>query len=464
MKSKILIIKSACSCTKTCEYNRGSFAVIKMTVEEIKKRIPKAELSTLIQLSKDNPLRNKVFIIENKVRETRYYSLFDSLSMDLNVLSCLLYRILQRVNIEANFMKKNKIIRAFNDADVIIDLSLDAFSDDYGTRSIIETSKEILIGIFLDKPVYVYAQSLGPFNNRLNRFIARYVLNRTRIITVREQVSFHYIQELGLDGPDIYLTADQAFLLKPVSSMELSEILKSENIQEWYPTVGIALSKMKEFNQTSNILKKIFIKGYSIVMYLLPEIIVKSLHNQIKKSKYLQKVEPNFGDSWINDVIEHLVKTYDARIILIPHIISPQHELMGDDRTTIQNVYNHMKIVNKKERVIPILNNYSSEELKGIIGICDIFIGEKMHANVGALSQCIPTIGLSYSHKFQGIMKMLGQENYVINSIDSNEIIDKIDLLWKNKDQIKSELHHNVDEMKKMAQFNCDLLIDLLNE
>lgn len=464
MEPKILIIKSACRITKTCEYNRGSFAVLKTTSDTINKLIPEAELSTLIQLSEDNPLRNKIKVIDHKTSDCRYYSILDSLSMDLNIIQCLLWRLFRKLSFDVSLLKNNTIIRAFDSSDVIIDLSLDAYSDDYGTRSIIETSKEILMGIILGKPVYIFAQSLGPFNSKINRSIARFVLNRTRVITAREEISLGYIQELHLKGPDVYLTADQAFLLDPASPNHVSQILKKENIRPRYPTVGIALSKMKEVNQGGNTFTKVLVSLYSVATYLLPENILLFIQNQIKESRYYRHVESNIGGSWINDVIKHLVDNYNATVILIPHIISSQKELMGDDRTTVKSVFDAIDIDNKEERIIPILDNYSSEELKGIIGTCDIFIGEKMHANVGALSQCIPTIGLSYSHKFLGIMKMLGQEEYVVSSLDSTQIIAKIDKLWENKEQIRSELEGRVGEVKKRALYNTELLVDLLKK
>lgn len=464
MGPRVLIIKSACRVTKTCEYNRGSFAVLKATVDTVNRYAPEAELSTLIQISEDNPLRTKLRVIEHSPSDYRYYSISDSISMDLNIIRCILWRTLRKIKPDIDLFKNNVVVRAFDAADVVIDLSLDAYSDDYGTRSIIETSKEIMMGVILGKPVYIFAQSLGPFENKINRFITRFVLSHACIITAREEISYQYVQELHLHGPDIYLTADMAFLLNPTSPQRLSQILNKEGIYHQRPIVGIALSKMKEVNQGSNSFTKFLMSLYSVITYLLPEKALSYLQSHIKRSRIFQRVESNVGKSWANDVIKHLVHHYGATVILIPHIISSQKELMGDDRTTVKNVFDAIEIDDKDGKVIPILDAYSSEELKGIIGTCDIFIGEKMHANVGALSQCVPTVGLSYSHKFLGIMKLLGQEEYVVSSLDSKEIISKVDKLWENKEQIRSELRSRVGYVKKRALYNTELLVDLLKK
>jgi polysaccharide pyruvyl transferase WcaK-like protein len=85
-----------------------------------------------------------------------------------------------------------------------------------------------------------------------------------------------------------------------------------------------------------------------------------------------------------------------------------------------------------------------------------------MHANVGATSQSIPTIGLAYSHKFFGIMKMLGQEKYVLQSINEKKLILTIDEVWENRDNISSSISEKLPNIKLMAEENGKLAAGLL--
>lgn len=457
---KLLIIKSGCAYNYECEYNKGSLAVVITATKTIKEFLPLIEIETFIQLSEPLAKRLNINVIrKNKINKLRDYSIVNSASMSLNVVRCSLWSFFNKLGLNLGFLKNNYVIKVFESADIIADLSLDAYSDDYGTRHVLEISKEILIGKLLGKPVMIYAQSVGPFNNRLNKFVAKYVLNKVDLISVREELSNNYLIEAGINKPPIHITADQAFLLKPVPQDDVNKILIKENIELNNPVFGIAISKMKEVKKsTSGRIKYLL---YSWMMYLLPERLTSKIMSFVSKTNYYKNFEANMGFQWLEDVIEHLVDEYDATILLIPHIISKQNEIFGDDRTTIKKIQNNLKEP-LKSHVNPILGNYCSEELKGLIGQCDIFIGEKMHANVGAVSQNIPTLGLAYSHKFHGIMKMLGQEEYVLDTTDSKIIIKKIDELWNNKEKISKELKEKMEGVKEKAHSNGKLLADLL--
>lgn len=468
MTHKILIIKSGCRKTKTCEYNKGSFSVLMTTVDTIKKYVPDAEFSTYIQFSENNPLTKKVKVIKSKIHSVRYYSLIDSIIMTFYLFRCVVWNLFNKIGMNLHFLINSEFLKNFQEADLVIDLSLDAYSDDYGFRSIIETSKEILISVFLNKSTMVYAQSLGPFKKPINRFLARYTLTKVDLISAREEISYNNLIELGIKKDKIHLTADQAFLLVPIYRDKALKFLEQEDKHKHFdpkrPTFGFAVSMMKTAKEGTSIKSKILTSGYSFVQYILPDALTVLLQNAIQNSSYFRKIVNNsLNFSWMDTLIEHLIKEYNANIILVPHIISPQNELFGDDRTAIKRIYDSLTESNK-ERVVPIQGYYASEEIKGIIGLCDLFIGEKMHANVGALSQCIPTIGLSYSHKFYGIMKMLGQEEFVMQSINTEVLISKLDELWKNKENIRSSLDKRMEKVKEMADMNGKLAASLLNK
>ncbi|WP_407282015.1 polysaccharide pyruvyl transferase family protein [Methanolobus sp. WCC1] len=466
MVHKILIIKSACRNTRTCEYNKGSFAVVSTTIETLKKYIPDADISTFIQISKENSVYKKVKVIENPVFETKYYSLVNSLIMDFNLLKCVTWNFFYRLGLNFNFLINSKYIRHFKEADLVVDLSLDAYSDDYGIRSIIETSKEILIPVYLKRPTIIYAQSLGPFKKPFNRFIAKFTLSRVSLISAREELSYENVIELGIDENKVRQTADQAFLLEPIKREEAFKLIETEDKNKHFdktkPTFGFAISMMKTANDKGSSLKKLMMLAYSSFQYIVPDRLGLFIQNTIKNSSFFSKfVAKNLDFTWVNTVIEHLIDKYDANIILVPHIISQQYELFGDDRTAINLIYRQLS-EKSKSRVVPVQEDYSSSEVKGIIGLCDIFIGEKMHANVGATSQSIPTIGLAYSHKFFGIMKMLGQEKYVLQSINEKKLILTIDEVWENRDNISSSISEKLPNIKLMAEENGKLAAGLL--
>jgi polysaccharide pyruvyl transferase WcaK-like protein len=70
----------------------------------------------------------------------------------------------------------------------------------------------------LGKPYFIFAQSVGPFHTWLHKKLARFYLNRAAGILIREDDSYHYMQDMGLKKP-VVLTADIAFLLPFATGM-----------------------------------------------------------------------------------------------------------------------------------------------------------------------------------------------------------------------------------------------------
>ena len=93
----------------------------------------------------------------------------------------------------------------------------------------------------------------------------------------------------------------------------------------------------------------------------------------------------------------------------------------------------------------------SPEELKTLIGNFDYFIGTRMHSNIFATSMRIPNIVIAYEKKTNGIMEIVGLEDYVleIDTVTSDELISKIDRCINNKTEIINYLNTKVPELKQ---------------
>lgn len=69
---------------------------------------------------------------------------------------------------------------------------------------------EILFAKALQKPVMIYANTLGPFNFSWAWPLIRWSLNKVDLITTREEISKEILKDLKIESP-IYVTADAAF-------------------------------------------------------------------------------------------------------------------------------------------------------------------------------------------------------------------------------------------------------------
>lgn len=340
---------------------------------------------------------------------------------------CTLWAMLHKFGLNVNMSFCGKKLQEYYDADIVLNTGGDVLTEDYGFP--FSHFVNLLFAILLDKPVVICAESIGPFKRRWTRFITKFVFNRTKLITLREEHSLKHLQEIGVNKPRIYVTADVAFMLEPASDERIKEILTKEGFNESMPLIGISVSKI-------------------ISNYCFPEL-------KSRKDKYKEYVK------LMSKVIDYLVDTLNATIVFVPHVIGPGEG--NDDRSVADDI---CKLIKNKEKIISIKEEYSPEELKGIIGQCDLFIGARMHATIASTSMRVPTVAIAYSNKTHGIIgRMLGYEAYVldIKDLSYDKVISKIDYAWENREEIKKDLEAKIKTIKERALLNGKLVKEVID-
>ena len=79
--------------------------------------------------------------------------------------------------------------------------------------------------------VQMYGCGIGPVTRSKHRELAAKVLNRNvDVITLREPDSLEELRSMGVDGPEIHLTADPALTLKPASGEKTDSVLLQAGI------------------------------------------------------------------------------------------------------------------------------------------------------------------------------------------------------------------------------------------
>lgn len=350
-----------------------------------------------------------------------YLVMLCHLSDDL--LRCILWSSFRKIGLTVNRLLSKDVLRQYTTSDIVIDLSGDTLSD-HGSYSIFCLLR-ILVPLLLDKPVIVYSQSIGPFS-KINAPIARFCLDNVRLIVVRETETISILKDIGVCNPNIQLAADVAFLLKPEHSTRVDEILLKEGVNKanGYPLIGLG---------TSSLIYKILGDG---------------------NESYLK---------FMASLADYLVENMNAQVLLISHVIVPSQYDYKDDRYIAQKIY---QIVKHKDRIKPIEDDYSPEELKGLIGNCELFIGTRMHSVIAAVSMLVPTVTLGWSHKYHGIMSMICQDELCcdIRTTNFNEVVLKITYAWNRREEIKQSLSFKIPEMEKSALLGNTLIKNLIEQ
>lgn len=407
--------------------NKGWAAIVISTVNSLRSVIPNAAFT----IESYDPARDaKLYgayniIVLPKIVRSKLKSLF-------LLLEAMLFRIFLEAGLPTTIFSGFQELAFYNNCDVVLDLSGDCLSVPTHNRSIRFRLQRSLIAIagdaylllllmFLKKPIIIYAQTIGPIGV-LEPLIIPF-LQKTSLITVREENSFKYLIGKGIKQNKIFLTADPAFLLPTPNNESVKEVLCKEGIRLNKPIIGMCIS-----SETLN--------------YHLPD------------SRWRSKI-------FFADIIDILIEKYDVQVVLFPFSTWSGHG--GDDRICSQEIAD---LVKNKNRVKVIKGDYDPITLKGMIAYCEMFIGMRGHSCILALSSCVPTIAIGHNPKYWGIMKMLGQEQYTceVTELTLEKFLSLVEHLWNDRYGIKRTLEMRLKEVYNLARINAEIVCGLLKD
>jgi colanic acid/amylovoran biosynthesis protein len=300
----------------------------------------------------------------------------------------------------------------------------DSFSDIYGMRRLVFGFLTRLIPLMLKKDLILFPQTYGPFSKALSRSMARYILKRAARIYSRDQAGLAYLKELmpgvQLDGK-VQFAPDVGFLLDPrrPPALDLGEFERVRTPQS--VVVGFNISGL------------IYYGGYT------------------GRNEFGVKVDYRV---LANRIVDHLLKQQDTLVVLVPHVVPPKSFKgnVENDLSACLDVHDRFA-KSHPERLFVARGDYDQGQVKYIIGLCDFFIGTRMHSCIAALSQGIPAIGLAYSKKFKGVFETVGAGRLVLDLRDTDEdrAVAMIDELFKSRRAMADQLRERIPSVKQQV-------------
>lgn len=278
-----------------------------------------------------------------------------------------------------------------------------------------------LVCKIFEKPIILSGQTIGPFNSWFDRKFAKFTLNKVDVITLRDTTSEKVLKDIGVVKPIIKTTADDAISLPSATPDEIKAVFLKEKIDEHYPLIGI------------NIINIGYLSGSKL----------------------------NNAKQMLAEVADYLISELDARIVFIP----TEYAASADDRVAILEV---LELMEHKDKVRVIMNEYDDKTLKGVIGQMDLVIGLRYHFIVFATTMQVPSIGIYldqyYAMKMKGILELMGQKKYAcdIDKISSEEIIELVKDALRIKDKIKQKLEERTKILGESSLFTIEHAVKLL--
>jgi colanic acid/amylovoran biosynthesis protein len=315
----------------------------------------------------------------------------------------------------ALFPAYHRLRKALDGADLVVATGGDMFSSDYGSRSMMRHLRVLGLAQQLGRRTAFLAQSIGPFRTKTELEAWRAVARKAGLVTVRERRSYDYVTSTaGIPREKVVLVADPAFTLQPARPERVAALRRSFGLDEGVSTVALAPSQ-------------------GITTY--------------SGADTLQH------DAAWERVIHHVIDRLGAQVLLVPHVHDNRPH--NDDRMIVSRLLERCGF---NPRIRAALGELRAADFKGLIGSCDMVVGERMHACVAGLSSGVCTMAVGYSVKAEGMIgEVLGPDlgRYALVPVEEfiagRESIQAIDTLWHRRDECAAILRSKLPELMRMA-------------
>lgn len=296
----------------------------------------------------------------------------------------------------------NEVRKALKESDCLISGGGSLLQDETGMKSISYYSGVMKIAQFLKKPVFIYAQGMGPVKSKINRQIMKHVLQRSEMITVRDKHSKSFLQSIGVSKP-IQLVPD--------------------------PVMGIDASGFSSGLTTGTDSNK--------------RVISVSIRNWTEDLSYLNKVAAGLDQLADNG--------YEILMV-------PMHGKYDHD--TSKNVAGMM--TNKVE-IFPY--DSSIEEKMAAVKESDVLLGMRLHALIFASVGNTPFVALSYDPKIDSFAEIVDQKvlgNVSSDDWSADDIVSSIEEILANYPKEIKKLEESVIPLQQKANDTAKQVIDFL--
>ena len=307
----------------------------------------------------------------------------------------------------------------------------DSFTDLYGPRRFRAMVLTKRLALDVGVPLILLPQKLGPFRDPANLAEAVGILRRAAAVWVRDADSLAFL-ETAL-GPDFdparhRLGVDMAVALPATRPADLDPA-----IARWLdPARGIPLA------------------GINVSGLLCNE---------------PARARRDFGladthSAQVETMARALLATDpDLRLLLVPHVHRPEGHAesdLGAARALVARLGDLAA-----GRVAVLGGRQSAMELKWVISHLDWFAGARMHATIGAFSSGVPTLGLGYSDKAQGVFAEcgIGDEVADLRRLDPSALAQRALASFGERERRRADLAGRVAVLKARAEREMDEIV-----
>jgi len=337
------------------------------------------------------------------------------------LLTALLLRLIPKSSWREKLRDRNPYLNAIGHAHLVADITGgDSFSDIYGMRRLILGSLRKMLVLAAGAELVLLPQTYGPFKSFWARLLVRMIIKRAAAVYSRDQQGLEELARLigqRRMKAKLRFYPDVAFVLDAIAPSKIRTLPKPLPEREGKTLIGFNISGL------------LFNGGYT-------------RNNMFG----LQADYPQL----VHSLIEEILRREDAVVLLVPHVFPPAELVVESDPEACREVYQNLHD-RYPERVFCLEGRYDQSEIKYIVGLCDFFVGSRMHACIAAISQCIPAVAIAYSKKFEGVFESVALGDCVADArrLGDRKLVDLVIERLAQKDDIHHRLEKIIPEVKE---------------
>jgi colanic acid/amylovoran biosynthesis protein len=274
-------------------------------------------------------------------------------------------RILPGIHIEPAIERESDIAGAepfYRDADLVISTPGGFLHEHYDVRTAL---RGFQLALDLNKPLVLFAQSIGPFTNSDTRCVIGGILRQAALVASRDSLSVQHLAESGVTGDRVIRVPDAAFLWRRLA-----------------PSLYVARSTPP--------------RRAALCMRRWPHSDREGYKETVRKARRL---------------VEHLHSRGLEEFLFI----STCQGIEGyvDDSELAMRIVEGLPPA-LRERSVVNRERHHPEEMIRLLSQCDVMCSMRLHGCLLAMLGGTPAMGLAYESKTPEIFRQLGLKKYQV--------------------------------------------------
>jgi colanic acid/amylovoran biosynthesis protein len=390
--------------------NLGGVAMLLTVRQEVMRRFPDAELA-LLSIS---PARDRAVAAPSQLRVVPcHWMMLICVFLPL----CVVAAPFKRFRVVRTLLGSFEYFRALFRSRAIVDVSGIAFVDGRGPALLAYNLACCAPAFLLGRPVIKLAQTLGPFEEALNRRAAQWALSRCAVVIARGEKSGRHLHRVGFREP--LVRPDVTFCLKVAAA---TRVTAREQLQR--------------------------ASGGEAPVMLSP-------------SRVLQRTCDQHGID-LAGVFAGLVtrlRESGHNVALLAHSRAAGIA-KNDDPATCAEILDRLPDSARP----PVLATDDPIYARALIGAAGLFVGCRYHALASAYAMAVPAIALSWNHKYDDLAALFGQSEWLVtaDALKLDPLYTRVVELQSRATEIRATLAQRGPAIAAAAADNFTALEELI--